>query len=562
MRISRWLSGCFFLGLVFSIAAFPQEAPTVELKTMAVAAFKNGLGFVVRQGEVRLEAGAGKIAPLPSPTLGTLWITPNDAGASLDEAVAYRYKVSSQRKLASLGAVLAANAGKSVKLVYDQKEISGEIIALSDKEPPPGGDPVPIPYGGMPAGGGTDGGPLLAPATPEYLLLKSDGKLVALHLSGVTQATLPNDTNFYGEQQEERKALRFKIKGGGSRANLTMGYLEQGMGWTPSYLVSLKSEEQAQITMQAVLVNDAEDLVDTGVFFVVGVPNFAYSGTPSPMALQQSLLDFMQAAARRDGGSGSLYSNALLGQKAISTISSEAIGFNTTIEELAGAPEEDLFLYSRSGVTLARGERGTYNVFSDNVAYEHLYEWEVQDQPRVDGFGNVLQPNAYPGTSDSARISTIWHSIRLKNSSKFPWTSAPALVISGTNPVSQDTLPYTPKGASSNLRITIATDLRSSQEERETSRQPNIERRRGYNYDLVTVEGKLTVKNFKTKEVRLSIGKTLRGEVEFLSDEGKAVKLGEAIQADNPLSRLTWEITLKPGAEKLITYRYKVWLRV
>lgn len=561
MQISRWLSGCAFLGLLSSVAAFPEEAPTVELKTMAVAAFKNGLGFVVRQGEVRLEAGMGKIAPLPSPTLGTLWITPNNAGASLDEVVAYRYKVSGQRKLASLGAVLAANAGKTVKLVYDQKEISGEIVALRDKELPPG-DPVPVPYSGMPSGSGAYGGPLPVPATPEYLLLKSDGRLLALHLSGVMQAALPADTNFYQEQQEERKALRFKIKGGGSRANLTMGYLEQGLGWTPSYLVSLKSEDNAQITMQAVLVNDAEDLVDTGVFFVVGVPNFVYSGTPSPMALQQSLLDFMQAAARRDGGPRTLYSNTLLGQKAISEISSEFTGFNTTIEELSGAPEEDLFLYSRSGITLARGERGTYNVFSDSVNYEHLYEWEVQDQPRVDGFGNVIQPNAYPGASDSASISTIWHSIRLKNSSKFPWTSAPALVISGTNPVSQDTLPYTPKGASSNLRITIATDLRSSQEERETARQPNIERRRSYNYDLVTVEGTLKVKNFKTKEVRLSIVKTLRGDVEFLSDEGKAVKLGEAIQTDNPMSRLTWEVTLKPGAEKIITYRYKIWLRV
>jgi hypothetical protein len=76
------------------------------------------------------------------------------------------------------------------------------------------------------------------------------------------------------------------------------------------------------------------------------------------------------------------------------------------------------------------------------------------------------------------------------------------------------------------------------------------------------VEGTLKVTNYKTKDVRLSIGKTLRGDVEFLSDEGKAVKLGEAIQADNPMSRLTWEITLKPGAEEIITYRYTIWLRV
>jgi hypothetical protein len=180
----------------------------------------------------------------------------------------------------------------------------------------------------------------------------------------------------------------------------------------------------------------------------------------------------------------------------------------------------------------------------------------------VDGFGNVVQLSDGRGTTDRASVNDIWHSIRLDNSTSFPWTSAPAMVISGTHPISQDTLPYTPKAATSNLKITIATDLRSSHEEHEVARQANVERRRGYNYDLVTVEGTLKVKNFKSKDVRLSIGKTFRGDVETVSDEGKAVKLGEAIQADNPMSRLTWEITLKTGAERVITYRYKIWLRV
>ena len=78
-------------------------------------------------------------------------------------------------------------------------------------------------------------------------------------------------------QDEERKALRFKIRGASGHANLTMGYLEHGLGWTPSYLVSLKDDQTALITMQSVLVDDVEDLKDTDLFFVVGVPNFAYA---------------------------------------------------------------------------------------------------------------------------------------------------------------------------------------------------------------------------------------------------------------------------------------------
>ena len=56
--------------------------------------------------------------------------------------------------------------------------------------------------------------------------------------------------------------------------------------------------------------------------------------------------------------------------------------------------------------------------------------------------------------------------------------------------------------------------MRSCHTEREIARQQNVQRRRGYEYDLVTVEGTLKVKNYKPKDVRLNIRKTLRGAVE------------------------------------------------
>jgi len=39
------------------------------------------------------------------------------------------------------------------------------------------------------------------------------------------------------------------------------------LGWTPSYLISLNDDKTAQITMQAVVMDDAEDLDNTDVFF-------------------------------------------------------------------------------------------------------------------------------------------------------------------------------------------------------------------------------------------------------------------------------------------------------
>ena len=450
-----------------------------------------------------------------------------------------------------------------------QKEYTGEIVGFRqlDKTKKPGES------SGSPSNSNAqDIGPSISPVAPlthvppEFLLLKFDGKLLALYFHNIARVVLPADAILEQSLEEEHKALQFKVRGGTNHAHLTMGYLEHGLGWTPSYLISLQDDTKAQIIMQAVLVNDAEELKNTDLFFVVGVPNFAYSNVPSPMALQQSLLEFMQAAAKKDDVSNARYSNAITGQMigggigGIGVNLAAAPDLTANFEELQGAPEEDLFLYSRKDVSLAQGERATYNVFSDSLNYEHIDEWNLEDQPRVDAFG--IAQNMQAVGSDRSTNQHVWHALRLKNTTNFPWTSAPTLVISDSKPIAQDTLIYTPKSASSILKLTIATDIRASHEENEVDRQKDVQRRHNYNYDQVTVEGKLTIKNYKSKAVQLSITNRVRGTVESQTDDGKPEKLAEAITVDNPLSRLTWQVRLQAGEEKTIKYRYKVWLRV
>ena len=118
-----------------SIALFagePADAPGPLPKTVAVAAFKNGLAFVLRQGEIPLSAGVGRLSPVPNATLGTLWLAPANLEARIDEIVAYRYNIPGQRPIPSIGEVLRANAGKTVTITYQMKEYTGEVIGLKD----------------------------------------------------------------------------------------------------------------------------------------------------------------------------------------------------------------------------------------------------------------------------------------------------------------------------------------------------------------------------------------------------------------------------------------------
>ena len=526
-----------------------KELPDVILKTTSVAAFKNGLGFFIRQGAANLKNGQGRIPFVPEASLGSLWLAPNDSGTTLEELVAYRYKLPKEHSVASLQELLHNNVGKSVTVGFINKEYTGEMLGISGAE----NATVPI----SPAGAGQP--PTFPALQSQLLLLKVDGKVLALNPAYINSVSLPDKPNLVFTQNDEAKALRFTLKNARDTASLTLGYLQKGLGWTPSYLISLQDEKNARITMQAVLTNDAEDLAGADVFFVVGVPNFEYSDKLSPMALQQTLTEFMQDAARRDFDRTNQFSNAVMGQRLALPISGRnTVDLNSTVGEIEGAPEEDLFLYTRPGVTLAKGERATYNIFAAPAACEHIYEWQVTDSPQVDIYGNPQNSNL---PSDQKDINTVWHSLRLKNAGKFPWTSAPAMVISGTQPVSQDTLSYTPKGASTNLKLTIATDVRTDKIELEVDRQPRALNRNGTQFDSVTVEGTLKVKNYKSKDIALRIYRNLIGEVLSATDNGKTEKLAEVIRALNPTSRVTWDLTLKAGEEKVITYRYKILVR-
>lgn len=536
------LAPCFAL-----LAADSTDSPTPLPRTVAVAAFKNGLAFVLRQGDVPLSSATGRIAPIPNATLGSLWLSSATPGSKIDEVIAYRYTIASRQPIASIGAILQANPGKTVTITYQAKEYTGELVGLKnsaqDSDDHVQTSVIPI-----------------SPAREDYVLLRMDKRILAIPLGGISTASFPDDAILQETIENQGQALRFKVAGGAQKEKLIMGYLEHGIGWTPSYLVSLADDKTAHITLQSVVTNDAENIDDADLYFIVGVPNFAYANILSPMSLQQSLVDYLQSA-QRDRKSFDALSNALSGQMIAleDAPTAASISLTPSVSDLSGAPEEDLFLYHRSRVTLKKGERASYNVFSGDVACEHLYSWEVKDPPRVDGYGNVMTNNAY--SPDATQADRVWHTIRLKNSTAFPWTSAPALVVSGARPISQDTLPYTPKGASSILRITVASDIRASHEEREVARQRDLTHRRGYSYDLVTVEGRLTVKNYKSAAVQLSIGETLRGKVQSQSDQGKTVELAEGIESDNPNSRLTWEFTLQPGEQRVVTYRYTIWVR-
>jgi hypothetical protein len=228
---------------------------------------------------------------------------------------------------------------------------------------------------------------------------------------------------------------------------------------------------------------------------------------------------------------------------------------STTASGVAGEAEQDLFLYSKPAITLKRGARAAYPILGATAAFKHVFDWEIGDVTSIDPWG-YRSP-----AQQAAQADQVWHSLRLDNGGKLPWTTGPAIVTERGTPLAQNTLHYTAPGASTLLRLTVAPDVLAEREEWESSRQAGALQRSGYRYDAITMEGKLDITNRRREAITLSIRKSLTGTVSSSSHDGRATKLSTRPSAVNPASRIDWSVPLAASEQKSISYKYVVYVR-
>ncbi|HSW02665.1 MAG TPA: hypothetical protein VLI39_21050 [Sedimentisphaerales bacterium] len=109
--------------------------------------------------------------------------------------------------------------------------------------------------------------------------------------------------------------------------------------------------------------------------------------------------------------------------------------------------------------------------------------------------------------------------------------------------------------------ILRAIGVKAEQVERETSRKREAVRMRGSTWDLVTVQGDLSVVNFQEKAIDLEITRTLSGDLKTADPEPKSERLASGIHLMNGRQKLTWSLPLGPGERKALTYTYEVYVR-
>jgi hypothetical protein len=529
--------------------------PKADVQLQQVALFKNGLGFFVSEVTVPEKQNSFRVVPLVAASHGTYWVS-YPPKVKLESLTAKEVDSKELVEAITIPELLRANVGCKVRLYFPEKEkpiIEGTIKYFAeDRE-----RPRPNPYTpGRVADSGRSYIP--QPFQSRLVVLDTDDGEVAIEPHNVRKIEfLGGEAKRSFEQKKKVVELQVRLGGRASRKALTVSYLAKGVTWAPSYIVDITDDEKARVSAKAVVINEVCDLDDVTIQLVTGFPHLQFADVVSPLALKENLAQFLQSLVKGESERGRPgVMSQVMYQRADYSRSS------TPIMPAYGAAEtgkvaEDLFLYPVENVHLKKGQVGYLPLFTESVPYKHIYQWKIPD------YVNEEERYSYDRRREQEREpdEEVWHCLRLENTGKIPWTTAPAETVKEGLILGQDTLKYTPAKGETTLRITRAMSVKAEQLELETERKRDAAQLYGRRYDLITVEGKLSVTNFQPKAITLEITKTLSGEVKSSQPKAKIETLARGLRRMNAVKKLTWTIKLKPGEHKQLGYIYDVYVR-
>ena len=543
------------------------EATRADAKLKRVALFKNGLGFFVL--EVTVPSGKERFSIIPPGKAchGTFWVS-HPSTMKLEAVTAKEIESQEFVDAVTIADMLSANVGSSVRLLCRGREkvVEGKITYVARKEKDIGSQAYAAAWGGY-----TGRYDMPSSERPGLMIVETDSGEVCIDPANVEKVEFV-DVKAKKAVRSDSKSIQLEVKMGAPARGkkLTISYLAKGITWAPSYIVDIADGDKARISAKAVIINEVCDLDDVAIQLVTGVPHLRFAEVVSPVAWRQSISLFLQSLAWAQIGRdrlGGVMGQIVGGYGGYGGGGYGGYGGFMGAEEAPVMPEygvskegqtaEDLFLYPVENVQLKKGESGYYPLFTESVPFKHIYLWEIPD------YVDEEERYSYDRRRREKREPEeyVWPCLRIENNTKVPWTTAPAETVKEDMILGQDTLKYTPQKSKTTLRITKAVSVKAEQTELEIARKREAERFYGGYFDLITVEGKLSVRNFQQKAIALEITKTLSGEVKASEPTAAIEKQARGLRRMNGIVNLTWTVELDPGERKDLSYKYEVYIR-
>jgi hypothetical protein len=399
------------------------------------------------------------------------------------------------------------------------------------------------------------------------VVLRTDDGDVVLSADHIRRVTVPERATLSCPRsvrtELSRKALTLRFEQPRVHREVLLMYFTPGLRWIPTYRVELAAEDgdtkRARVSLQAEILNQLEDIDSAVVDLVVGVPSFRFREVISPLSLEETMRNALEQAAPQLMGrlSGSQLSNALFTQRAgewrpETPAQAAAGGAASPSSQLDAGGEHDLFVHHLGTLTLAFGHRAAVPLVEMTVPYRDIYTWDLA----VTRGGSPFAPGSQGLSPLALSENRVWHQVELENTSDVPWTTGAVLLMTGTLPLGQELLTYTPRGGTARVPVTVAMDLRGTFSEEEVAREAEALRWAGSSYARIHTRGRLELKSHKAQPVEVEITCELPGRVTEASHDGAVVlsayrssdwttSPGDA--AANNHSTVRWRLSLQPG---------------
>ncbi|MGB2498898.1 MAG: hypothetical protein ACPIA2_04345 [Mariniblastus sp.] len=578
-----------------------SEKSELNLTTENVVIFKDGYFLIVKKGTARTDAD-GKVFTNEVPDsaiLGSFWAIAQQGRISSMVAGWESSETEDKREIncTTVMEVVTANIGArcSLRIRGEKSEaVTGVLLkVLANRELVP---EERVRHGSIHQdgeGGAIESEVLVDTALGTHFLLRTetgDMMIDAASVSNLTVEEMKTTVEQNVKKLTREKKLTFDFGTPNTDVELSLMYFCPGIRWLPTYRLNLtekpfvfKGEQQdlggkrasaktAEILMQGEIINDSEDLIDVPLHVVVGVPNFRFKSSPSPMVLEASLKNVLVEAAPQIMRNQSIdqFSNTIYSQRTSDFRSARATGNSDgLIEGLAGdltaSGGNDLFVYKLKPMSLKKGERASVRILKAEVAYRDIYTWDVTVQHSPHEFASGHNRRSPLVVSESE----VWHQVELINDTNVPWTTGAAMLVDGFQPLAQELLTYTSPGGICRLPMTVSVDLKAGVDDQETGRERDAAKWRNSSYSLV--KGKIVAElaNNKAYEVPVEVSLRFGGRASEVSDDGVAKLEGFnpgdwSNQGGDPInnsSTVSWKTSIKPGECFKPTIDYEFYLR-
>lgn len=498
-----------------------------QLQTKSVSVFKNNKAFFIKSGTVSPKGTQYQLTgEMPGALFGTLWFA--SPGNAIKLVSSSEQNIEKQGTPINHYEILKANLNKKVMLYLSPTEtVEGIVQAFSENY-----DKESKTY-----------------FIPAFVTIKGNSIWQSVKIEDIKRIGFAENPVTTVTSYEKKKVVTVEFAESKAQP-LSMMYLEDGLNWSPNYLLELTSENKGILTLQAQVKNDAEDIANTDVSFVVGNANFKDANKLA------WLVDFSQSVSLEYSYDNNSWANTITSKAA----ADGAVAPSTEGDGVEGESSEDLFFYNLKNLTVPKGSRAQMELFRAEINFEHVYEANLSEMSSYNLENYVYQVYA----TEDVNAKT-YHSLKLNNQTKYPWTAGLCFVVNtekgSQKPISQDVLTYTPIKGDNSLKLTESPDIKVSQTEKETERKTNIRKRGDVQYDLITVEAEIKIKNYKAKDVKMNINRLVSGELLKSNVDWKKTDKINYSNYLNKTTAVTWETNVKAGEEKVIKYSYTIVVR-